>query len=162
MARLINRVIQSGVRDPFMEREGHDSTGWIRAQYRRKPPTIEIYKPSLKQLGRFFRQSGYHVNPDDLIALHLYHEWFHHLESSSLGRTDHRLPKAEKKRWGPLVFRRRIHRLREIAAHAFTQSDSVCPGLPCGWTICSCTQIRAGPNPRSETISFDSRRNTDP
>ena len=102
LARLINRVIQSGVKIRFVEREGHDSTGWIRAQYRRKPPTIEIYKPSLKQLGRFFRRSGYHVNPDDLIALHLYHEWFHHLESSSLGRTDHRLPKAEKKRSGPL------------------------------------------------------------
>ncbi len=122
LARLINRVIQSGVKIRFVEREGHDSTGWIRAQYRRKPPTIEIYKPSLKQLGRFFRRSGYHVNPDDLIALHLYHEWFHHLESSSLGRTDHRLPKAEKKRWGPFVLRRRIHRLREVAAHSFTQS----------------------------------------
>lgn len=122
LAPLINRVIQSGVRILFVEREGHDSSGWIRAQYRRKPPTIEIYKPSLKQLGQFFRQSGYRIHPDDLIALHLYHEWFHHLESSSLGRTDHRLPKVEKKRWGPLVLRRRIYRLREIAAHSFTQS----------------------------------------
>ncbi|MFD1426387.1 hypothetical protein JOD24_002962 [Kroppenstedtia sanguinis] len=122
LAPLINRVIQSGVRIRFMEQKGQNSSSWIRAQYRRKPPTIEIYKPSLKQLKQFFRQSGYLIHPDDLIALHLYHEWFHHLESSSLGRTDHRLPKVEKKRWGPLVFRSRIHRLREIAAHAFTQS----------------------------------------
>lgn len=78
LAPLINRVIQSGVRIRFVEQEGHDSSGWIRAQYRRKPPTIEIYKPSLKQLGQFFRQSGYRIHPDDLIALHLYHEWFHH------------------------------------------------------------------------------------
>lgn len=122
LSRLINRVIQSGVRVCFADRDGRDSPDWIRAQYRRKPPTIEIYRPSLNQLKKFFGQSGFKVSEDDLIALHLYHEWFHHLESTRLGRADHRLPKVQKKRWGPFILRQRVYRLREIAAHSFTQA----------------------------------------
>ncbi|PTX59341.1 hypothetical protein C8P63_11236 [Melghirimyces profundicolus] len=121
LTRLINRILRSGVRVDFVRRKVTDPGGWVRAQYRPKPPTIEIYRSSMDQLRTFFEQSVHRVAEDDLIALHLYHEWFHHLESTRFGRADHRLPKVRKKRWGPFVFRQRVYRLREIAAHSFTQ-----------------------------------------
>ncbi|SDC21687.1 hypothetical protein SAMN04488112_104165 [Melghirimyces thermohalophilus] len=121
LTRLFNRIIQSGVRVRLIEQNGAKGNGWIRAQYHRKPPTIDVYRSSMEQLEQFFAKCGYRVAEEDLIALHLYHEWFHHLESTRLGRTDYRLPKVRKKKWGPLVFRQRVYRLREIAAHAFTQ-----------------------------------------
>ncbi|SMO36365.1 hypothetical protein [Melghirimyces algeriensis] len=121
LPHLMNRLMKSGIRVRFIKRNNTESTEWVRAQYRRKPPTIEIHQSSMDQLRNFFDRSGYSVIEDDLIALHLYHEWFHHLEESTLGHTDQRVPKVQTKRWGPFSLRQRIHRLREIAAHAFTQ-----------------------------------------
>ncbi|GGE18132.1 hypothetical protein GCM10011571_19940 [Marinithermofilum abyssi] len=116
----MNRMIQSGVRVRFIDNpNGQDH--WVRAQYLAKLKIIEINRASLDQLRRFFERSGDSVREDDIIALHLYHEWFHHLETTRLGRVDLRLPRAVKKRWGPITFRQPIRRTREIAAHAFTQ-----------------------------------------
>ncbi|MFC4075655.1 hypothetical protein [Salinithrix halophila] len=120
LGHWIDRVIHTGVRVRFAQQEP-SSSGWVRAQYRPKPPTIEIYRSSLDQLDQFIRKGGFRVREDDLIALHLFHEWFHHLENTRLGRTDSRLPRVVRKRWGPFAFRERLVRLREIAAHAFTQ-----------------------------------------
>ena len=58
---------------------------------------------------------------EDLIALHLIHEWFHHLEVSRIGRTDLRLPQVVTTRLGPFPVRRPLKKTREIAAHAFVQ-----------------------------------------
>ncbi|SFS98555.1 hypothetical protein [Marininema halotolerans] len=116
----MDRVIHTGVRVSFLRRQ-KDHDGWVRAQYRTKPAVIEIYRASLEQLETFFKQEGFTVKEEDLIALHLFHEWFHHLESTRLGRTDGRLPRVVKKKWGPIEIRERLTRLREIAAHAFTQ-----------------------------------------
>jgi hypothetical protein len=120
LARLMNRMIQSGVRVRFIDNQ-HGQNHWVRAQYLAKPKIIEINRASLDQLRHFFERSGDGVQEDDIIALHLYHEWFHHLETTRLGRADLRLPRAVKKRWGPITFRQPVRRTREIAAHAFTQ-----------------------------------------
>ncbi|MDR6226481.1 hypothetical protein [Desmospora profundinema] len=126
----INKVIRSKVKILLIRTGTEKATSSIRAQYRRKPPVIEIHRSSLDQLDRFFQDSGLHVPQDDLIALHLFHEWFHHLESTQLGRADDALPKAVKKQWGPFHFKSRITRLREIAAHAFTQEVMALPWSP--------------------------------
>ncbi|MDN4592642.1 hypothetical protein [Polycladomyces subterraneus] len=119
LTHLINRMIASGIRVRFLDHASpHIAT---RAQYRGKPPTIDIYRPSLKQLAHFFERSGYRVSSDDLVALHLTHEWFHHLEIHTIGRTDRILPKVPIKRWGPFTWREYVGKTREIAAHAFTQ-----------------------------------------
>ncbi|PTM58197.1 hypothetical protein [Desmospora activa] len=126
----INRIIRSNVKIQLLRRRTDDSDSWVRAQYRHKPPVIEIHHSSLDQLDQFFRRSGFQISQDDLIALHLLHEWFHHLESTQLGRTDDALPKAVKKKWGPFYRKSRITRLREIAAHAFTQEVMGLPWSP--------------------------------
>lgn len=55
------------------------------------------------------------------MALHMCHEWFHHLEETRLGRTDQQLPKLVMRKVGPVMFKQSVESTREIAAHAFTQ-----------------------------------------
>lgn len=118
---LLNRMIQSGIRIRFQEGEAPQETGWVRAQYRTHPPTITVYRSSIEQLSHFFRTSGHTVRKDDLVALHLIHEWFHHLEMNRIGRTDLRLPKVPTRHLGPVALKQPVKKTREIAAHAFTQ-----------------------------------------
>lgn len=118
---LLNRLIRSGIRIRFQEGSTPREACWVRAQYRPNPPTITVFRSSIEQLGRFFRRSGYPIRGDDLIALHLIHEWFHHLEASRIGRTDLRLPKVPVRRIGPVSWKQPLKKAREIAAHAFTQ-----------------------------------------
>ncbi|SDW23232.1 hypothetical protein SAMN05444487_10221 [Marininema mesophilum] len=129
LAYWMDRVIHTGVRVTFLRRK-KDHDGWVRAQYRTKPAVIEIYRASLEQLESFFKKEGFNVKEEDLIALHLFHEWFHHLENTRLGRTDGRLPRVVKKKWGPIEIRERLTRLREIAAHSFTQEVMGLPWYP--------------------------------
>jgi len=119
LINLINRLIASGIRVRFLDHASPRIE--TRAQYRGKPPTIDIYRPSIKQLAHFFERFGYRVSSDDLVALHLTHEWFHHLEIHTIGRTDRTLPKVPVKRWGPFTWRDYVGKTREIAAHAFAQ-----------------------------------------
>lgn len=128
LIHLLNRLIASGIRVRFLDQSSpHHNT---RAQYRYKPPTIDVYRPSITQLERFFERSGYRVSPDDLIVLHLMHEWFHHLEVHTIGRTDRVLPKITTKRWGPLAWKEGIGKTREIAAHSFVQHALGLPWYP--------------------------------
>jgi hypothetical protein len=119
LSDLLNRLIASGIRVRFLDHASPRIE--TRAQYRGKPPTIEVYRPSITQLAHFFERSGYRVSSEDLVALHLTHEWFHHLEIHAIGRTDRLLPKVLVKRWGPFTRRDYVGKTREIAAHAFTK-----------------------------------------
>lgn len=121
---LFNRLLKQKIRVSFHEQP--DSASSTRARYWRKNKRIEIYRSSLKQLEAFFNQWLSPVLQDDLIAMHLYHEYFHHLEETKYGRTDEKLPKVVVKAWGPWYRKQAISRTREIAAHAFTQK---CLGL---------------------------------
>jgi hypothetical protein len=118
---LLNHMIEGGVRIRFQEGIAPRETSWVRAQYSAHPPTITVYRSSIDQLSRFFHTSGRPVRMDDLVALHLIHEWFHHLEVNSIGRTDLRLPKVSTTRIGPVSLKQSLKKTREIAAHAFTQ-----------------------------------------
>ncbi|MCS1351518.1 hypothetical protein [Mechercharimyces sp. CAU 1602] len=117
---LLNVVLRSGAAVRFDDGTSSQSH-WVRAQYKPKEKQIVIYRSSLEQLRQFFARAHFNVSPDDLIALHLYHEWFHHLEVTRLGRTDRSLPKIIVHKWGPFKQRAYVERTREIAAHAFTQ-----------------------------------------
>lgn len=116
---LINTLLNEGVKVRFFNHQSGNS--WIRAQYIRKPPTIELNRSSLKQMDTFFRKTKQPVGEEDLIQLHLVHEWFHHLEESKKQRTDFILPRVKKKLWGPFITHKPISCLREIAAHTFTE-----------------------------------------
>lgn len=122
LARLMDLVLQSGAKVVFVDEKKRDGEQLIRAQYEPKPPIIYIYRPSIEQMERFFLKSGYRIQQEDLIALHVCHEWFHHLEETETGRTDQKLPKVTVRKVGPVSFKRSIEKTREIAAHAFTQT----------------------------------------
>jgi hypothetical protein len=64
---------------------------------------------------------GTPLHEEDIIAIHLYHEWFHFLEERKSGRTDLRLPKVIVSKTGSYKHKKTIAKTREIAAHAFTQ-----------------------------------------
>lgn len=119
ISEIINQIIKKKISIQFLEQDIMNS--WTRAQYVKKPPTIRIYKSSVKQLQEFFKAMDTPIATEDIMALHLYHEWFHYLEEKKYGQTDALLPRVAIKKTGPFTHRRKIRKTREIAAHAFTQ-----------------------------------------
>jgi hypothetical protein len=113
---FFRRVMQAGLRIQLCA--SHPEQPTIRAQYHRKKQTIFIYKNSMTEIKQWIP----HATELDLLALHTYHEWFHHLETTTLGKTDRQLPAVTIKRNGPFIKKRRLAHLREIAAHAFTET----------------------------------------
>lgn len=121
LAPLIDQVLKSGARVSFVDERKRKGDRLIRAQYEKRGGLIAIFRPSIEQMAHFFQRSGYRVRLEDLVALHLCHEWFHHLEETRIGRTDRQLPKITMRKVGPVSFKQSVEKTREIAAHAFTQ-----------------------------------------
>jgi hypothetical protein len=148
LQELINQLLRQGVRVQF--KDNYPDHPSVRAQYSTKPPTIEIYRPSIQQIKQFFLQTKETICEEDCWLIHLYHEWFHHIEETKCGYTYQHLPKMKMKAWGPFTVQKPIRRTREIAAHAFTQATMKLAWSPLlldhlilyqaqGWSI---TQIR--------------------
>lgn len=121
LAPLMAHIVESGARVTFIDQKKHEGEKLVRAQYERKPANILVYRPSLEQMDHFFLKSGFRIRQEDFMALHMCHEWFHHLEETRLGRTDQQLPKLVMRKVGPVMFKQSVESTREIAAHAFTQ-----------------------------------------
>jgi hypothetical protein len=145
---LINLLLKQGVRVRFLQQPPLNQ--WVRARYTKKPAMIEIYRSSIEQIGQFFSEMKEPVSEEELYRLHLFHEWFHHLEETKYGRTDLLLPRVKLKSWGPFISKKPIYKTREIAAHSFTQTalglqwsplllDQILLFIQQGWTK---TQIR--------------------
>lgn len=117
---FFNHMIKKDIRIRLLDQ--HPEQSRIRAQYHKKKQTIFIYKNSMKEIQQFIANKIVTVSEIDLIALHAYHEWFHHLEETSIGRTDQKFRPVVIKERGPFLVKRTLLRLREIAAHAFTQT----------------------------------------
>lgn len=117
---FFNHTMKNNIRIRLLERHPEQSS--IRAQYHKKKQTIFIYKNSMKEIRQFIAKGIGNVSSIDLIALHAYHEWFHHLEETSIGRTDQKFQPVVIKKRGPFLVKKTLLRLREIAAHAFTQT----------------------------------------
>ncbi|SHE51498.1 hypothetical protein SAMN05444392_101801 [Seinonella peptonophila] len=114
---LINHLLKQKIQVRFLDR--HPTDQHVRAQYQTgKHPCITIYRSSIQQMERFFRQQLAPVDPKELYMLHLFHEWFHHLEEVEIGRIDRKLAKQYRQRRFQRIV---IPQVREIAAHAFTQ-----------------------------------------
>lgn len=128
ISELINRVIQNNVTIDFVKKDPDNL--WIRAQYIRRPPVIRIYHSSMKQLEKFFKEMNTLITAEELIALHLFHEWFHYLEEKKVGRTDSLLPRVIIGKTMFFKQKKRIEKTREIAAHAFTKKALGLPWSP--------------------------------
>ena len=119
LKEMINLLLRQGITVRFKDQ--HPEKPVIRAEYDKKNKTIRIYRKSMQQIQHFFDELNIQVPQEDLFLLHLYHEWFHHLEETKIGRTDDELPRVTVKQKGPFAIRKRLSRLREIAAHTFVQ-----------------------------------------
>lgn len=117
---LLNHLLREHLRICF--RQKHPNDPQIRAQYLSRPPTIEIFQNSIQQIQAFCARSIARIAETDLLILHLYHEYFHHLEVHTIQRADLRFAKCTVKQWGPFSFKKSLVSLREIAAHSFAQS----------------------------------------
>lgn len=117
---LLNHLLQQRIKICF--RQKHPNDPQIRAQYTSRPPTIEIFQNSIQQIQAFCDRSMARIAETDLMILHLYHEYFHHLETHTIQRADLRLEKCTIKQWGPFSLKKSLRSLREIAAHAFAQA----------------------------------------
>lgn len=120
LSDLLNHILKKGLRICY--RKIHPTDSQIRAQYIHRPATIEIYENSIKQIQHFISEQITRIREDELICLHLYHEYFHHLEETEIERADLKLPKCTLKKWGPFTIKKSFSSLREIAAHAFAQT----------------------------------------
>lgn len=121
LAPLMGHIAGSGTKVAFLDEKKREGDKLIRAQYERRPPVILVYRPSLEQMEHFFLKSGFRIRQEDFMALHMCHEWFHHLEETRFGRTDQQLPRIVMRKVGPVMFKQSVESTREIAAHAFTQ-----------------------------------------
>lgn len=121
LAPLMAHIVRSGAKVTFVGEKKRDGEKLVRAQYERRPATILVYRPSLEQMDHFFLRSGFRIRQEDFMALHMCHEWFHHLEETRFGRTDQQLPRLVMRKVGPVLFKQSVESTREIAAHAFTQ-----------------------------------------
>lgn len=117
---MINLLLKERITVRF--KDVHVEMPSIRAEYNKKQRLISIYRRSVCQIRQLFQEMKISVPKEDLYLLHLIHEWFHHLEETKAGRTDYALPRATVKQKGPLAIRKPLKRLREIAAHTFTQN----------------------------------------
>lgn len=115
---LLNDLLRQRITIRFHQQ--HPTNPTIRAQYTRKPPTIEIFRNSIQQMQSFFEQSISAIDEEELISLHLYHELFHHLENQT--KANRIRIQCTIKQWGPFAIKKELITVREIAAHAFTQS----------------------------------------
>lgn len=117
---LVNYLLKQGLRIHFASVHPLDAS--VRAQYQHRQ--ITIYRCSIQEMQQFFQTLSTTIPEEEFICLHLYHEWFHHLEESKIGRIDQRFAHLSEKRWGPNQWfkqKKPLLAAREIAAHAFTQ-----------------------------------------
>jgi hypothetical protein len=132
LKQLVNHLLKQGVRIHFASVHPLDDS--VRAQYQhRHPRQITIYQRSLTEMQQFFQSWIGTIPEDEIIRLHLYHEWFHYLEESQVGRVDQRYAHLSCKRWGPKQWftqKKPLLVAREIAAHTFTQEKMNLPWSP--------------------------------
>lgn len=133
---LLNKLLHHRIQIILIPSSTYDSStppesaSMIRAQYINRPPTIHVHNSSIQQCCNFFKIDSLPVRKEEILSLHLCHEWFHYLESRHYGHTSQHIPKATVRRLGPISRQRPIQRGREIAAHVFTQHMLSLPWTP--------------------------------
>lgn len=88
------------------------------AEYRKEKKEIVVYRDFHEKLLREVKSSQL---SEHLLKFVVAHELFHHLELSRIGEVYKRFT-FEAFRFGPIVIRRRIKGLSDVAARAFTQA----------------------------------------
>lgn len=129
---LFQLKAELGARLQIKETDNRFAGVTIRAEHDTGTRIITLYAPSVRQVHGLLAQ----VLPEPwseerVVALHVAHELFHHLEATRIGPVHEQFPPVVTFRLGRLwVTRSRARRCREIAAHAFTKELLDLPFLP--------------------------------
>lgn len=107
--------------------DGESTFGKVRfraeIEFSDKERAITVYRSSLRELEQACRrhlpEAG--LSFEDMVDIHLAHEYYHYLEYSGHGFTNELLPPVTTLSFGPLRRSATIVRCSEIAAHAFSK-----------------------------------------
>ncbi|MDQ0089816.1 hypothetical protein J2T12_003229 [Paenibacillus anaericanus] len=107
----------------------------FRAQidFAKAPPEITVYSASLSEMQQALEAlMGHHESPDmeQLIDIHLAHEFYHYLEYKSGRFTNELLEPIDVLKLGFYTKRSSVVKCSEIAAHAFCKEITGLPYLP--------------------------------
>ena len=133
LGREVLRVAEAwGVRVEWVEGSNVIAGLPVRSEYDSRTSTITLYRASVRQVQAVL--ADLLLEPWSLatiIASHVGHELFHHLEARGMVAVDQQLPPAAGRGVGHwLRPRTRVRRCREVAAHAFVREWLNLPFLP--------------------------------
>jgi len=101
-----------------------------RADYLMKPPTIIVYKESISEILHLTKHQPFRtLKKEEIVAAHIAHELFHHIERTRIGQVSQRF-KVDIVKLGPFRIRSGIRSLSEIAAHSFAKAMLNLPYSP--------------------------------
>ncbi len=98
--------------------------------YNTNQKMIDIFLPCLRDKADALHQFGISISLEELVILHIAHEFYHFYEFKYDKRTFEMLPKAEYKTMGFIRRKAEIHQCSEIAAHRFAQLVTQAPIHP--------------------------------
>ena len=103
----------------------------MRSEYDAATRTITVYEPSIVEFGAALDALKCVPWPRErIVAVHIAHELFHHLEATRIVPVHLQLPAVVTGRIGPFPREMRARRCREIAAHAFARELLHLPFAP--------------------------------
>lgn len=91
----------------------------LRAEYLHYDRQINIYKSSIEKMMQQFAELDIDLTYEEIVDIHLAHEFFHYLEFSEIGITSDRLKPINIKSFLHHNRTASILKTREIAAHTF-------------------------------------------
>ncbi len=91
---------------------------------------IDLYLPCIREKMNALEQYGYQMSFEELLKMHIAHEFYHFHEYENDKRTYEMLPKVNDKIMRVISRSATVHRSSEIAAHRFAQIITKAPLHP--------------------------------
>lgn len=124
-SNLASLLKEDSVAVCYHEQEYTASTPYSQIQselfYTKEKKRIDIYTTILREKQSAVEAFGLSVSLEDLLRLHLAHEFYHFLEFKTENPTYQQLPRVTKKCFGILPLHSYVIRTNEIVAHQFAK-----------------------------------------
>lgn len=98
--------------------------------YEKERRIIDVYLPCIQEKLEVLKQYGYQISLEELLKIHLAHEFYHFYEFEYDKRTYEMLPEVNYRILYVINRRAAVHRTSEIAAHRFAQVITRAPLHP--------------------------------
>ncbi|UYP01153.1 hypothetical protein OF820_05570 [Oceanotoga sp. DSM 15011] len=112
-----------GIKINFINKSQDKDLIAIRADYCDYDKNINIYTDSIYKMASSFKSLNFNnINSDDIINIHLAHEFFHFLEYNKIGLVNEKLPKVININFLGIKKFSTVLKTREIGAHIFCKN----------------------------------------